>query len=107
MDKEMRNIMELQSYMETNSTLEHRSGVVDVFKADVDYQDSSLGNMHLQNAEIRFEHSYNNELKIDALTPPYYGSFWLTRQDFEFKDGKLYISGIRSDSGKKYQVIIG
>lgn len=107
MDKEMQNIMELQGYMETNSTLKHRSGVVDVFKADVDYQDSSIGNMHLQGAEIRYEHSYNNELKVDALMPPYYGSFWLTKQNFEFKAGKLYISGIRSDTGKKYQVIIG
>ena len=103
----MQNIMELQGYMETNSTLKHRSGVVDVFKADVDYQDSSIGNMHLQGAEIRYEHSYNKELKVDALMPPYYGSFWLTKQNFEFKAGKLYISGIRSDTGKKYQVIIG
>lgn len=31
MDKETNNILELKAYMETNPTLEHRSGAVDFF----------------------------------------------------------------------------
>ena len=107
MDKETNNILELKAYMETNSTLEHRSGAVDLFYADVEYKDSTLGDYTLQNVEIRFEHGYNNTLKIDSFRPPYYGDFWLTKQDFLFKDGKLFISGCRHDTGQKYCVIIG
>lgn len=107
MDKEIKNIMELKTYMETNDTLDHLSGSVDSFYADVEYQDSTLGNLTLRNVEIRFEHGYNNTLKIDSLRPPYYGDFWLTKQDCLFKDGKLYISGLRHNNGQKYCVIIG
>lgn len=107
MDKETNNILELKAYMETNPTLEHRSGAVDFFYADVEYKDSTLGDYTLQNVEIRFEHGYNNTLKIDSFRPPYYGDFWLTKQDFLFKDGKLFISGCRHDTGQKYCVIIG
>lgn len=103
----MQNIIELKSYMETNDTLNYLSGSLDSFFADVDYQDSTLGNLILQNVEIRFEHGYNNTLKIDSLRPPYYGDFWLTKQDFLFKEGKLFISGFRRDNGRKYCVIIG
>ena len=54
MDKETNNILELKAYMETNPTLEHRSGAVDFFCADVEYKDSTLGDYTLQNVEIRF-----------------------------------------------------
>ena len=54
MDKETNNIMELKSYMETNQTLEHRSGAADYFYADVEYKDSTLGDYSIQNVEIRF-----------------------------------------------------
>lgn len=106
MDKETNNIMELKAYMENNPTLEHRSGAVDCFSADVEYQDSTLGNKIIQNTEVRFEHGYNNTLKIDALRPPYYGEFWLTKQEFKYKNGVLYISGYRHNDGKKYCVIV-
>ena len=69
MDKELENIMQLQRYMSTNPTLEHRSGAVDYFWADVEYKDSSLGDLFLQNTAIIFEHGYNNTLKINALRP--------------------------------------
>ena len=107
MDKELENIMQLQSYMDTNPTLEHRSGAVDIFWADVEYMDSTLGDLFLQNTEIHFEHGYHNTLKINALRPPYYGEFWLSKQDFNYKDGKLYISGVRHDSGNEYLIVIG
>ena len=106
MDKETNNIMELKSYMETNQTLEYRSGAADYFYADVEYKDSTLGDLSIQNVEIRYDHGYNNTLKIDALRPPYYGEFWLTKQDFQYKDGMLYILGFRHDNGKKYCVIV-
>ena len=106
MDKETNNILELKAYMATNPTLNHISGAVDLFYADVEYKDSTLGEYTLQNVEIRFEHGYNNTLKIDALRPPYYGEFWLTKQDFRFMKGNLNISGLRHDNGKKYCVVI-
>lgn len=107
MDKELENIMQLQRYMSTNPTLEHRSGAVDCFCANVEYQDCTLGNLFLQNTEIVFEHGYNNTLKINELRPPYYGDFWLTKQDFIFKNGKLHVSGVRRDNGTKYLITIG
>ena len=49
--------MELKAYMDTNPTLDHISGAVDCFCADVEYKDSSLGDFLIQNVEIRFEHT--------------------------------------------------
>lgn len=103
----MQNITELKKYMGTNATLNHISGAVDSFYADVLYQDCFLGDLKLQNVEIRFEHSYYNTLKINSLRPPYYGDFWLNKQDFLFKNGRLLITGTRYDNGHNYCVVIG
>ena len=104
----MKNISALKEYMETNPTVNHLSRAISVFNANVLYYDDVFEDVTLNNTEIRFLHSYNNEVTIPAFGPPYYNSFWFTHQHFEGKDGKLYISGVHHDDpSKKYIVRIG
>ncbi len=108
MEDEMKNMMALREYMESNPTVNPLSRAITVFYADVSYHDDVYEVVTLNNTEIRFLHSYNNEVTIPALRPPYYSSFWFTHQHFEFKDGKLYISGTHhEDPSKMYVVSIG
>ena len=108
MEDEMKNIMALQAYIDTVPSVNHLSRVLSVFNADVLYQDDLYEEVFLKNTEVRFQHGYNNEVSIIALRPPYYDNFWFTHQHFEFKDGKLFISGAHHDDpSKKYVVRIG
>lgn len=104
----MKNIMALREYMESNPTLNHLSRALSVFYADIHYQDDDYEDIILNKTEIRFQHSYNNEVTIPAIRPPYYDNFWFTRQHFEYENGKLYITGVHHDNpSKKYKVTIG
>lgn len=108
MEDEMKNMMALRDYMESNPTVNPLSRAITVFYADVFYHDEVFEDITLNNTEIRYQHSYNNEVTILALRPPYYCSFWFTHQRFEFKDGKLLISGVHhNDPSKKYVIRIG
>ena len=108
MENETKNIMAIQAYLETNSTVKHLSKVFTVFHADVVYKDDVYDDVCLKDQEIMFQHSFNNDVTIKALSPPYYSNFWFSQQHFEFRDGKLYITGAHhDDSTKKYIIIIG
>ena len=108
MEDEMKNMMALREYMESNPTLNHLSRAITVFNADVFYHDEIFEDITLNNTEIRYQHSYNNEVIIPALRLPYYSSFWFTHQHFELKDGKLVTTGVHhNDPSKKYLVRIG
>lgn len=107
MDKETANIMQLHHYLENNPTVQHLSRVFTVFHADVLYEDNLLETVHLPNTELRYQHSYNSDLTILALQPPYYNSFWFSHQDFKYEDGTLTITGVRHDNpSSKYKVTI-
>lgn len=105
MEDEIKNMSALKEFMESNPTVNHLSRALSVFYADVHYQDDVYEEIILRNTEIRFQHSYNNEVTITALRPPYYSSFWFTHQHFELKDGILYISGCHHDDHSKRYVV--
>lgn len=108
MEDETKNIMALQDYLETNPIVKHLSRAYTVFHADVLYHDDVYGDVYLNNAEIMYQHSFNNDVTIKGLSHPFYDNFWFSQQHFDFKDGKLYISGVHhNDSSKKYIVTIG
>ena len=99
--------MVLQKYLVTNPTVQHLSRALTVFHADVLYEDDRMEPVHIPDAEVRFQHSYNNDLSIPAIRPPYYNSFWFSHQDFKLENGCLYVSGVRHDNpGCKYRVTI-
>ena len=107
MDKETENIMALKQYMATNSTVKHMSRALTIFRAEVLYEDDLLEPIHLLDAELRFQHSYNSDLTIPDFRPPYYSSFWFSNQVFKFENGCLYVSGERHDNPRcKYKVTI-
>lgn len=105
---EMQNIHDLQEYMDTNSTVQHLTKAISIFFADVLYQDDVYEDVFLRNTEIRYLHSYNNEITISELSLPYYNNFRLSQQHFENKKGMLIISGVHhDDSTKKYTIRVG
>lgn len=105
MDEEMKNMSALKEFMESNPTVNHLSKALSVFYADVFYHDDVYEDIILKQTEIRFQHSYNNEVTITALRPPYYCSFWFTHQHFELKDGMLFISGNHHDDPSKRYIV--
>lgn len=100
MDKETQNIMELQRYLDGDPTVQHLSRALTIFRAEVLYEDGQLDTIYLPDTEIRFQHSYNNDLTIPDFRPPYYNSFWFTKQEFKYGNGCLYVSGVRHDNPK-------
>ena len=108
MEDEMMNMVALKAFMENLPSVNHVSKVLSVFYADVLYQDDAYEEVFLKETEVRFLHGYNNEVTISGLQPPYYDNFWFSRQHFEYKGGKLYISGCHhNEPSKKYVVRIG
>lgn len=108
MEDEMKNISAVMEYMDSNPTVNHLSRAITVFTADVYYHDDIYEDITLRKTEIQYQHSYNNEVTISALRPPYYSSFWFSHQHFEYINGKLYVTGVHHDDpSKKYKVTIG
>ena len=63
-DKETENIMVLQKYLVTNPTVQHLSRALTVFHADVLYEDDQMEPVHIPDAEVRFQHSYNRSALV-------------------------------------------
>lgn len=97
MSKEIDNIQEIQSYVETKANVKHRSNPYSVFNADVLYEDPQYGNLFLENIQVRWQHSFNNDISITELPPPYYGDFNCRFQDFKHENGALVITGSHQD----------
>lgn len=88
MDKETANIQEIQSYVETKPNVKHLSKPYSVFNANVLYEDPKYGDCFLENVQVMWQHSFNNDISITKLNPPYYGDFNCRFQDFKFSNGR-------------------
>lgn len=97
MSKEIDNIQEIQSYIETKANVNHISKSYSVFFADVIYEDPIYGGLPLNNTEVRWQHSFVNDITIPELLPPYYGNFNCRFQDFKHVNGGLVITGTHND----------
>lgn len=107
MSKEIDNILEIQSYIETKANVDHRSKPYSVFYADVIYEDPKYGDLLLNNAEVWWQHSVLNKITIPELLPPYYGDFNCRFQDFKYANGSLVITGTHNDDPSvRYRVTL-
>ena len=107
MSKEIDNIQEIQSYIETKANVDHRSKPYSVFYADVIYEDPIYGNLFLENVQVRWQHGFINDISITELLPPYYGDFNCRFQDFKHVNGVLVITGAHNDDPRvRYRVTL-
>lgn len=106
MDKETNNLMAFASYKELKQ-MKHLSRARSDFHADVIYEDDVLDTITFNNTPVIYQHSYNNDLTIPVLEPPYYSDFNFRFQNFQFVNGCLVITGAHHDNpSKKYKVTI-
>lgn len=106
MDKETNNLMAFASFKDLKE-MTHLSRARSDFYADVIYEDDELESIILKNTQVIWQHSYNNDLTIPALQPPYYSDFNFRFQNFKYEDGCLVITGAHQDDlSKKYKVTL-
>lgn len=107
MDKGMANIQEIQNYAEIKANVNHMSKAHSLFRTDVIYEDPVYGDIFLKNAEVRWQHGFDNDITIPELRPPYYGDFKCKFQDFNYVNGNLVITGTNNDdSSVRYRVTL-
>lgn len=98
MDKETSNVLEIHKYIETKANINHVSKAYSVFRADVIYEDPIYRDISLMNVEVRWQHSFNNDITIPELRSPYYGDFNCKFQDFKYTNDSLVITGLHHDN---------
>lgn len=68
-----------------------------LFNSGVIYEDPKHGDLILENVQMRWQHSFNNDISIAELRPPYKGDFNCRFQDFKFVNNSLIITGTHHD----------